>query len=480
MLVSLSLDMDTTRVYNDDVKKLTVPKKIMVIGGSTLLDEVYLMVRKFLTIVVALLAVAAFGAVKISVLCSPDNADALKWLAGEFMKQNRDIQVEIVPLSWELLYPKLLQDLRSQAGSFEAFTYDVMTTGAVSFGLEDLGEFMKKYPNLLPADFDIDDFIPQVLEESGKWQGKLIGLPFYNNTMLFYYRKDLFEDPKLRQAFKEKYGRELTLPVTWEEVKEIAEFFTKKFNKNSPTEYGIALMFPRTHTLFYMYLLFFGQYRNAPLGIMKHGTADLEYGEYFTADRKPAFNSEEGLKALEMMKKLMPYSPDPLGSDYGETIEYFNQGLVAMVPQWTGPYLIFKSTLGAAKVGVIPMPGRSVSGQWALGINKFIPEDKKVAAFKFITFATSKWADKQKFLRFAVAPARMSTLKDPEVRAADPRVPALEVTYVSQTHRPRIPEEPRLEDITVETFSKILAGTLPLSMDTLNDLAKKWQEVLGK
>ncbi len=126
------------------------------------------------------------------------------------------------------------------------------------------------------------------------------------------------------------------------------------------------------------------------------------------------------------------------------------------------------------------MPGRSVSGQWALGINKFIPEDRKVAAFKFIIFATTKWADKNKFLRFAVAPARISTLKDPEVRAADPRVPALEVTYVTQTRRPRIPEEPRLEDITVETFSKILAGQLPLSMSTLNDLAKKWMEILGK
>jgi maltose-binding protein MalE len=121
-----------------------------------------------------------------------------------------------------------------------------------------------------------------------------------------------------------------------------------------------------------------------------------------------------------------------------------------------------------------------VSGQWALGINKFIPEDKKLAAFKFIIFATSKWADKNKFLKFAVAPARISTLKDPEVRAADPRVPALEVTYVTQTHRPRIPEEPRLEDITVETFSKILSGELPLSMETLNDLAKKWEEILGK
>ncbi|MCD6551946.1 sugar ABC transporter substrate-binding protein [Thermotoga sp.] len=435
---------------------------------------------KRLFLVAFLVIASLIFSVKISVLCSPDNADALKWLAQEFMKKNPDIQVEIVPLSWEVLYPKLLQDLRSQAGSFDAFTYDVMTTGAVSFGLVDLGEFMMQHPELVPEDYDLDDFIPQVLEESGKWQGKLVGLPFYNNTMLFYYRKDLFEDPKIKQAFKEKYGRELTLPTTWEEVVDIAEFFTKKYNKNSPTEYGIALMFPRTHTLFYMYLLFFGEYRNAPLGIMRHGTADLEYGEYFTADHKPAFNNEEGLKALEMMKRLMPYSPDPLGSDYGETIEYFNQGLVAMVPQWTGPYLIFKSTLGEDKVGIIPMPGRSVSGQWALGINKFIPEEKKLAAFKFIVFATSKWADKNKFLKFAVAPARISTLRDPEVRAADPRVPALEVTYITQTHRPRIPEEPRLEDITVETFSKILSEELPLSMETLNDLAKKWEEILGK
>ncbi|MCD6266814.1 MAG: sugar ABC transporter substrate-binding protein [Thermotogaceae bacterium] len=437
--------------------------------------------KKFLAVMLIMIfSVFAMAATKISVLVSPDNADALQWLAQEFMKRNPDIKVEIVPLSWEVLYPKLLQDLRSKAGTFEAFTYDVMTTGAVSFGLVDLGEFMKEHPELLPEGYDLNDFIPAVLEEAGKWGGKLIGLPFYNNTMLFYYRKDLFEDPKIKKAFKEKYGRELTLPTTWEEVVDIAEFFTKKYNPKSPTEYGIALMFPRTHTLFYMYLLFFGEYRNAPLGILRHGKADLEYGEYFTEDHKPAFNSEEGLKALEMMKKLMTYSPDPLGSDYGETIEYFNQGLVAMVPQWTGPYLMFKTTLGADKVGIIPMPGRSVSGQWALGINKFIPEEKKIAAFKFITFATTKWADKNKFLKFAVAPARMSTLKDPEVRAADPRVPALEVTYVTQTHRPRIPEEPKLEDITVEYFSKILSEELPLSIDTLNELANKWEEILGK
>lgn len=118
------------------------------------------MARKLLVVFLAVLfVVVGFSAVKISVLCSPDNADALKWLAGEFMKQNPDIQIEIVPLSWEVLYPKLLQDLRSQAGSFDAFTYDVMTTGAVSFGLVDLGEFMSKYSHLLPPDYDLGDFI---------------------------------------------------------------------------------------------------------------------------------------------------------------------------------------------------------------------------------------------------------------------------------------------------------------------------------
>ncbi|WP_280097295.1 extracellular solute-binding protein [Thermotoga maritima] len=88
--------------------------------------------KRFLLLIFLIITSLIFS-VKISVLCSPDNADALKWLAQEFMKQNPDIQVEIVPLSWEVLYPKLLQDLRSQAGSFDAFTYDVMTTGAVSF-----------------------------------------------------------------------------------------------------------------------------------------------------------------------------------------------------------------------------------------------------------------------------------------------------------------------------------------------------------
>jgi multiple sugar transport system substrate-binding protein len=431
----------------------------------------------FVLLVLGLFGGLAAGQVSLRVVCSPDNADALKWIASEFMKQHPDIRVTVESISWETLYPLELADFAGQVGGFDIFTWDVMTAGAVAQGCLDLAEFRKQHPELVDPNWNPEAFIPMVRYISGYWAGKEIGAPFYNNTMLLYYRKDLFEDPAIQAQFKSMFGRELTVPTSWAEAVDVAKFFTKKYNPKSPTEYGIALMFPRTHTLFYMYLLFFGPYRRSMLA--KFGPVDLDWGDYFTADHKPAFDSIEGLRALQDMQALMPYAPDPLGSDYGETIEYFARGLVAMCPQWTGPYLEFKQSLGEDKVGVALMPGRSVSGNWALAINKFISPEKQKAAFLFIQFATSAYADKGKFIRFAVAPTRQSTLSDPEALAVDPRVPVLQETYATETNRPRIPEEPKLEDLAVGYFSEILLGTKPLTLETLHELALKWLEVLG-
>ncbi len=438
---------------------------------------------KVLVLLVALVASMLLAQVTISVVACSDNADSLKWLAEEFMKRNPDIKVEVTVLSWEVLYPRILADIAAKSAAFDVFNWDVMTAGAVSQGCVDLFQFMKENPDLVDPNYDFDDLLP-LARDLGIWDGKLVGFPYFNNTMLFYYRKDLFEDPKIKQQFEQMYGKPLRVPTTWSEAVDVARFFTKKFNRNSPTEYGIGLMFPTTHTMFYMYLLFFGPYRRSVEGINKFGPVDLDYGDYFTADRKPAFASQFGLMAFEDMKALMPYAPDPLGSDYGETIEYFSKGIVAMVPQWTNPYLQFAASpvLQPAdkKIGIAPMPGRSVAGNWALGINAFTSKEKQRAAFKFIQFATTKWADKEKLIRFAIAPVRKSTLQDPEAQKAIPWVTALPSIYADETFRPRIPEEPKLEDVTNIYFAKILAGELPLTMETLQKLAAEWEKILGK
>lgn len=423
-------------------------------------------------------------AVNLVVWSSPDNADALHELAQNFMAKNPDVQIEVTPLSWEVLYPRILQDLTSGAGSFDVTTWDLMTAGAIAPGMLDLDAFAKEHPELVDPNFDDADFIPTARYVYGFWKDKRIGYPFYGAAMFFFYRKDLFNDPSLQEKFKAQYGRDLTVPKTWEEAKEVAKFFTKKFNPDSPTEYGIALMFPRTHTLFYMYLNFFAPYRRSKEGIAKFGNVDLDWGDYFTADGLPAFNSEEGVRAVQDMMDLMQYAPDPLGSDYGETLEAFGKGMVAMVPQWTACLASWKESPVLQpfeeKVGVAVMPGGApVSGGWGLGINA--ASKNKEVAFRFIQYATSKEGDKIQWLKYRIGPTRKSVIEDPEVLADSPW---LKEAYISSldgaSHRPRIPEEPRLEDILVGTLSEILLGQQPNSIETLNLVADEWKRILGK
>jgi len=437
-----------------------------------------------LAVVLVFLFVSVACAVNLVVWSSPDNADALHELAQNFMAKNPDVQIEVTPLSWEVLYPRILQDLTSGAGSFDVTTWDLMTAGAIAPGMLDLEAFAKEHPELVDPNFDDEDFIPTAKYVYGYWKDKRIGYPFYGAAMFFFYRKDLFSDPALQAKFKAEYGRDLAVPKTWEEAKEVAKFFTKKFNPDSPTEYGIALMFPRTHTLFYMYLNFFGPYRRSPEGIAKFGKVDLDWGDYFTADGLPAFNSEEGVRALQDMIDLMQYAPDPLGSDYGETLEAFGKGMVAMVPQWTACLASWKESPllqpFEEKVGVAVMPGGTpVSGGWGLGINA--ASKNKEVAFRFIQYATSKEGDKIQWLKYRIGPTRKSVVEDPEVLADSPW---LKEAYIASldgaSHRPRIPEEPRLEDILVGTLSEVLLGQQPNSIETLNLVADEWKKILGR
>lgn len=444
--------------------------------------------KRVLSLGVAVLFLVIFcvsaWAVNLVVWSSPDNADALHELAQNFMAKNPDVQIEVTPLSWEVLYPRILQDLTSGAGSFDVTTWDLMTAGAIAPGMLDLDAFAKEHPELVDPNFDDADFIPTARYVYGFWKDKRIGYPFYGAAMFFFYRKDLFNDPSLQEQFKAQYGRDLTVPKTWEEAKEVARFFTRKFNPDSPTEYGIALMFPRTHTLFYMYLNFFAPYRRSQEGLAKFGKVDLDWGDYFTADGLPAFNSAEGVQALQDMMDLMQYAPDPLGSDYGETLEAFGKGMVAMVPQWTACLASWKESPALQpfeeKVGVAVMPGGApVSGGWGLGINA--ASKNKEVAFRFIQYATSKEGDKIQWLKYRIGPTRKSVIEDPEVLADSPwlkeaYIPSLD----NASHRPRIPEEPRLEDILVGTLSEILLGQQPNSIETLDLVANEWKRILGK
>jgi len=91
----------------------------------------------------------------------------------------------------------------------------------------------------------INSFYPNIVSYIGEYpigSKKQFGLPVIQDGQHLVYRKDLFEDPKEKEAFKKKYGRELDVPKTWYELRDIAEFFTRP----KQNLYGLACYFSQS------------------------------------------------------------------------------------------------------------------------------------------------------------------------------------------------------------------------------------------
>jgi glycerol transport system substrate-binding protein len=56
--------------------------------------------------------------------------------------------------------------------------------------------------------------------------GKLWQLPDQQFANLYWFRKDWFDRPDLKEKFKAKYGYELGVPINWSAYEDIADFFT--------------------------------------------------------------------------------------------------------------------------------------------------------------------------------------------------------------------------------------------------------------
>ena len=71
---------------------------------------------------------------------------------------------------------------------------------------------------------DIEDFIG-ISFTTGP-DGKIWQLPDQQFANLYWFRKDWFDRPEIKEKFKAKYGYELGVPVNWSAYEDIADFFT--------------------------------------------------------------------------------------------------------------------------------------------------------------------------------------------------------------------------------------------------------------
>lgn len=85
-----------------------------------------------------------------------------------------------------------------------------------------------------------ENMIPKVVKEFSYIDQTPYAIPLDIGTQILIYRKDLFEDPMIKRMYYEMNTKTLQVPSDFEEFNEIARFFTRKYNPNSPVHFGTS------------------------------------------------------------------------------------------------------------------------------------------------------------------------------------------------------------------------------------------------
>ena len=158
-----------------------------------------------------------------------------------------------------------------------------------------------------------------------KFDGKVYALPIDGDVHMLMYRKDLFNHPEEKAAFKAKYGKELMPPKTWDDWLQIGAFFTRQKGEKLAGK-----VLDRN---------FYGSAEFAKRGFSFAWFVDrwASFGEpYFDENMKPLVNSKNAVKGLQnFVDSLNNAPPDVRAYGYDELRDAFLKGTVAMVVQWT-------------------------------------------------------------------------------------------------------------------------------------------------
>ncbi|MFK0166919.1 ABC transporter substrate-binding protein [Rhizobium sp. NPDC090279] len=318
------------------------------------------------TMAMAAAVLASSASAETLTIATVNNGDMIRMqkLTDDFTKANPDITLNWVTLEENILRQKVTVDIATKAGQ-----YDILTIGTYEVPLWAKQGWLVSLDDL-GADYDIDDLIPAI-RTATSYEGKLYASPFYGESSLLMYRKDLFD----------KAGLKMPEKPDWDFVASAA----RKLTDRSADISGICLR---------------GKAGWGENMAIINSLANSFGVKWFDEKYKSQFGTKGWHDVLEFYVKLMK-DAGPVGvssNGFNESLALFQQGKCAM---WVDASVAAsfisdpKQSKVADKVGFAIAPDQAGSGDhgnWLWAWNLAIPtgSQKVEAAKKFIAWATGK------------------------------------------------------------------------------------------
>lgn len=319
----------------------------------------------------------ASGVTELTILWAQwDPADYLQEI-GNLYEEETGIAVRVVQEPWGSFYDRAFTEFAAGGTSFDMIVGDSQWLGQ--------GAEQGHYVDL--TDFLVGEGIDKTVTEAtltyyGEYptgSGRYWAYPTEGDADGWAYRQDLFEDPEEMAAFEAEYGYPLAVPETWDQLLDIAKFFTR------PDEglYGAGIYTQVDYDAITM------GYEN----VMFSYGARWQNPE--TNEVIGVANSPESIAALEFYRELYECcSPPGMGNAFfQETNDALINGQAAMIMN----YFAFFPALAseainpyAATTGYFANPAgpdgerRAALGGQGISIVSYVSPERQAAATDFI------------------------------------------------------------------------------------------------
>jgi ABC-type glycerol-3-phosphate transport system substrate-binding protein len=382
-----------------------------------------------------LLATAAVGSLAAPFIRAAHAATPIQMLshrfpALEYLADKMRSAIPGVEVNTQLMPFDKALELATIAFSSKATTPDIVYANDSTFltfakngWIRPLDDLWAKYKQ----EFELDDFTKTVIEERS-YQGHIWSVPSTSNTLLFFYRKDLFD----------KAGKQP--PQTFVEYRDLAKSF------NSPMRAGtISCLRPVDAALNES-----SWYINA----LGDGWFDPKF--------RPIFNDAKGVAAIEMLVEITRSAQQGfINAANDECSIAMQQDTAAMGVQWATRALSMDDPNKSRVVGkvdwAVPPQGHQTIGGDGYCLSAFSKQDPDLL-FRILATATSK-----QNLRGAagmMVPTRTSLLEDAELKQKYRFFPAALGAMKVGAPAPKLPEFYSVGQFITQRINQAVTGQM--------------------